>query len=80
MFMLPESVPDGYTMIFPLWHNSHTTAPSCSPKTFVLLPFPCIEMIQCAYGDVDEHSLGSCSAEVAAINANRKEKVKKTNK
>lgn len=37
-------------------------------------------MIQCAYGDVDEHSLGSCSAEVAAINANRKEKVKKTNK
>uniref|UniRef100_A0A158P5X0 Uncharacterized protein n=1 Tax=Angiostrongylus cantonensis TaxID=6313 RepID=A0A158P5X0_ANGCA len=41
----------------------------------MLMPEPCSY-----YNDVDEHSLGSCSAEVAAINLNgRRDKPKKSN-
>ncbi|KAJ1350423.1 hypothetical protein KIN20_006209 [Parelaphostrongylus tenuis] len=45
------------------------------PTPIMILPEPCSY-----YNDVDEHSLGSCSAEVAAINLNgRREKPKKSN-
>ncbi|VDM57060.1 unnamed protein product [Angiostrongylus costaricensis] len=45
------------------------------PTPIMLMPEPCSY-----YNDVDEHSLGSCSAEVAAINLNgRREKPKKSN-
>ncbi|KAK6727094.1 hypothetical protein RB195_005035 [Necator americanus] len=45
------------------------------PAPIMILPEPCSY-----YNDADEHSLGSCSAEVAAINlAGKKEKPKRSN-
>ncbi|VDL87477.1 unnamed protein product, partial [Nippostrongylus brasiliensis] len=45
------------------------------PAPIIFMPEPCSY-----YNDADEHSLGSCSAEVAAINSSeKKEKPKKSN-